>query len=530
MKKPLLCLATVLLLSAGVARADDETVVPRFDINRILLEGNSILRADEVAAVLKKYTGPQKDFGTIQEAIEELESAYRARGYSLVTVILPEQELVGGTVTIKVLEPVLKEIQVTGNTHFSRENILTSLPTLQIGQPPRVSAISENLRAANENPAKKITLQFKTPDKPEDLQALVLIKDQKPWKVALTGDNTGTRLSGYYRTGLLLQHYNLWNRDHIAALQYVTSPDHADKVMIISGSYRIPLYSWGDTIDLFGGYSDVDNGTSQISGTSLSISGKGIVSGIRYNLSLPRFGAYEQKLALGLDYREYDNSLQIVGLTGDYAKDVLAHPLSVTYGGSWSSDVASADGYVGVLHNQPWGGLGQQKDYDLVRSAAKADYWIFRYGFNKLVRPGMGWVFRVSGNGQYTPDRLIPGEQFGLGGATSVRGYEEREEAYDAGFSGSFEVYSPDLAAAARLPKVQFRLLGFFDGGTGYNLRVQSLSGEASANSLTSTGVGFRLGVSDFFSFSLDWGYALAASTNTKRGGNAVHFKGQVSF
>lgn len=110
MKKPLLCLATVLLLSAGVARADDETVVPRFDINRILLEGNSILRADEVAAVLKKYTGPQKDFGTIQEAIEELESAYRARGYSLVTVILPEQELVGGTVTIKVLEPVLKEI------------------------------------------------------------------------------------------------------------------------------------------------------------------------------------------------------------------------------------------------------------------------------------------------------------------------------------------------------------------------------------------------------------------------------------
>ena len=142
----------------------------------------------------------------------------------------------------------------------------------------------------------------------------------------------------------------------------------------------------------------------------------------------------------------------------------------------------------------------------------------------------MDWVFRVSGNGQYTPDRLIPGEQFGLGGATSVRGYEEREEAYDAGFSGSFEVYSPDLAAAARLPKVQFRLLGFFDGGTGYNLRVQSLSGEASANSLTSTGVGFRLGVSDFFSFSLDWGYALAASTNTKRGGNAVHFKGQVSF
>lgn len=525
MRTQLVGLCLWFVIGASGAWAED-TAVPRFDISRILLEGNTILNSEEVAALLKKYAGPQKDFGTIQEAMDELEGAYRARGYTMVTVILPEQELVQGTVTIRVIEPVTREIVVEGNQHYSRANILNSLPTLKVGAPPQVSAISENLRAANENTAKKLTLQFKPQERPEDLRAVVQVKDQKPWKVSLGGDNTGTRQSGYYRLGLSLMHANVWDLDHVAALQYITSPDHVEEVKIISGSYRIPFYSLGDTIDFFGGYSDVDNGTAQIYGSNLAISGKGIVSGFRYNLSLPRSGAYEHKLSIGMDYRQYDNTVQFLGV--DLAKDVVAHPFSLTYGASWSGDWLTADGYLGVLHNEPWGGLGQQRHFDQIRSEAQAEYWILRYGFNKIVKLPQDWALRVTGNGQYTPDRLIPGEQFGLGGATTVRGYDEREEAWDAGFAGSVELYSPDVAKLLEIPHSQFRLVGFFDGGAGYNLRIQA--GEAEANSLRSVGVGFRLGVGEYFSFNLDWGYALDGSTSTRHADSAVHFKGTLMY
>ncbi|MBL8880785.1 MAG: DUF58 domain-containing protein, partial [Phycisphaerales bacterium] len=37
------------------------------------------------------------------------------------------------------------------------------------------------------------------------------------------------------------------------------------------------------------------------------------------------------------------------------------------------------------------------------------------------------WQLRTRVNTQWTPDALVPGEQFGMGGAQSVRGYEERE-------------------------------------------------------------------------------------------------------
>lgn len=533
MKKLFLPTLFTIIFSASPALAE-ETIVPHFDLHKIRLEGNSLLSDSEVANTLTKFTGSQKDFGTLQEAMDALEQVYKKKGYNMVTVILPEQELTDGEIFLQVIEPKVKKISLKGNKHFSHENILATLPTLQVDQPPRLSEISKNLRAANENPSKKITLQFKSLEKPEDLNAQLQVVDEKPWKVALTGDNSGTRQSGYYRMGLTLQHANLWDLDHVASLAYSTSPDHADKVTIVSGSYRIPLYGLGDTIDFFGGYSDVDNGTSQISGTDLSVSGKGIVSGARYNLTLPRFGAYEHKLQLGMDYRRYDNTVLWNGT--DLADDVVAHPFSVTYGGSWSDDLQSIDGYAGVLHNQPWGGKGKQRHFEAQRSGAAADYTIVRYGFNTMRRLPAQWLFRVFANGQYTPHRLISGEQFGLGGANSVRGYLEREESYDGGFGGSVELYTPDLAPVAKLPKTQLRLVGFFDAATGYNLRTQP--GELGHNTITGTGAGFRLAVADYFSFSLDWGYALDKGKGyksptfnpTKRGNHAVHFKGAIMF
>lgn len=525
MNKPLLALAAGLFFCVANVNAE-ETIIPRFDINNIILEGNSILPAQDVAEILKKYHGPQKDFSTLQQAMEELESACRKRGYSMVTVILPEQELERGVVTFNVIQPVVKEIQVEGNRHYSRDNVLRALPTLKTGVPPRTSAISENLRAANENPGRKLTLQFKSGDKDTDLTAQLKVKDQKPWKLTLSGDNTGSDATGEYRTSLGFQHFNLWDRDHVIALQYITSPDHFEKVQIGSGSYRLPLYGWGDTVDIFGAYADVDSGTNQVSGTDIKVSGKGIIAGIRYNMNLPRYAEYEQRLVAGMDYRLYDNSVVFLGQ--ELAKDVVAHPLSLTYGGSWTTEPLVLEGSLGMLYNIPWGGQGQKTDFNLVREDSTANYLIARYGLSALVRPGADWIVRLSGTGQYSDDRLIPGEQFGLGGSTSIRGYQEREESWDNGISGTAEIYSPDLARIADFKQVQLRLVGFYDAGYGYNQRPNSF--ELRDHNLAGTGAGVRLGVGEYLNFSLDWGHALSTSTTTKSGENRVHFRASVSY
>ncbi|NJD39209.1 MAG: ShlB/FhaC/HecB family hemolysin secretion/activation protein [Geobacter sp.] len=524
MKKSLLVLVAGLLLGSGTVLAE-EAVVPRFDLQRIFLEGNTILPADEVARILNKYTGSQKDFGTLQEAMDELEAAYRKRGYTLVTVLLPEQELERGTVIFSVLEPTVKEIVVDGNQHYSRENILRALPTLKAGQPPKTSAISENLRAANENPGRKLTLQFKSGEKDTDLTAQVKVADQKPWRITLGGDNTGNSSTGYYRTSLALQHFNLWNRDHVIALQYITSPDHFEKVQIGSGSYRLPLYNWGDTLDIFGAYSDVDSGTVQVSGTDIKVSGKGMISGLRYTMNLPRAAEYQHKLVGGMDYRSYDNSARQQG-GEDQAKDIVAHPLSLTYGSSWSNEYLSLDASVGLLYNIPWGHKGEKKDF--TSQLKDGNYLISRYGLSAMIRPGADWIVRLAGSGQYSGNRLIPGEQFGLGGSTSIRGYEEREESWDNGVSGNLELYGPDLGPLLPLSKSQLRLVGFYDVGYGKNQRPNSF--ELRDHSISGAGAGVRLGWDEYLSFALDWGHALNNSTTTRAGDNRIHFKASVSY
>jgi hemolysin activation/secretion protein len=187
--------------------------------------------------------------------------------------------------------------------------------------------------------------------------------------------------------------------------------------------------------------------------------------------------------------------------------------------------------YLGGIHNEPWGGQGKQEDFHAARSGAVADYSIFRYGINAGAPLPADWLIRTSFNGQVTDNRLIDGERIGLGGASSIRGYEEREDAKDNGFTGSFEVYSPELSRLAGLSRTQLRLLGFCDGGYGYNVRPSrdALPFQRESH-LVSAGAGFRLGVASNFSFGLDWGHAFEASNTTKSGDNKIHFKGILVY
>ena len=117
-------------------------------------------------------------------------------------------------------------------------------------------------------------------------------------------------------------------------------------------------------------------------------------------------------------------------------------------------------------------------------------------------------------------------------------GYQEREEAYDAGISGTVELYTPDFGRIFKVPKTQIRLLAFYDAGYGYNVHLQA--GDNKYNTLDSTGAGIRVQIGDTFNFGIDGAIALrntlnyrnsALDTNPTRGGdNRIHFKAQISY
>jgi hemolysin activation/secretion protein len=526
----LLLLGILLFFASGSFAVDGSQVaVPRFEIKGYQVEGNTLIAQDDLHALLAPFIGTGKDFGTVQEALEKLEEAYRRRGFSMVAVTLPEQEMTNGLIRFKIIENRIRNIAVEGNRFFDQANILRSLPELQQSKTPNIRALSRSLKLANENPAKKIDLQLKNVEMAEEIDAAITVKDERPWKVGMTADNTGDKQSGRSRMGILLQHANIANRDHLLTLQYITSPENLQNVNIYSLGYRIPVYSLGSSLDLIGAYSNVNSGAINVASSDMNISGKGTILGLHYNQNFTRIGPYEHKLTLGLDYRAYQNDVEFLG--NQLGNNVTVHPLSLTYAGTLSLEKMRAGLYLMGIQNLAgsWDGRDTRENFENTRAGAPSAYNMVRYGANLFYVIGGDWQARAVMNGQYTNDVLVPGEQFGIGGANSVRGFREREFASDRGYSGAIELYSPDLFRLAGISAIQTRLLFFYDRG--YVRRNNPLTGETASMEIASIGPGLRITDGKRYSLAADCGFAVdPIDNNTTRWSAACHVSANILY
>ncbi len=503
------CLAVPVVVSAQPAAAPSQPLTPielRFDISRYLIDGNTLLTQQQVDGVVQPFTGRQRDFGDVQRALEALENAYRARGYSAVQVYLPEQELAKGEVRLRVVEARIRGLVVRGNKFFSEENVHASLPSLVAGRSPNSIDVARNLGIVNENPAKQTNVTLRAGDKEGEVDALVDVSDENPKKAFITLDNTGTAATGYYRLGFGYQNANLNDRDSAMTLQFITSPDHLKQVSIYSLGYHLPLYSRGASMDFVVGYSDVDAGTTQTPAGALSFSGRGGVLGARYNQHLDRIAGYQHKLVWALDHRMYRNSCAVGAFgaegCGTAAATFSVSPVSLSYVGTLIGAASQTSAYATGAANIGGGAYGDTEALGRARFGAKARYNILRMGVSHSRALAGDWQVRARFDLQHTDEVLVGPEQFGIGGANSVRGFLERELADDRGHSGSIEVYTPELSGRLGWKDWNLRLLGFYD--IGRTSKVNPQGGDRVHNGIASAGLGIRLAQQKAFNLRFD--------------------------
>lgn len=515
-------LSTTTMPAVAAESADD--AIGAFEVTRYEVVGDALLGAAPIATLLAPYTGRARTFADVQRAMESLEDAYRSQGFSVVKVSLPEQELNQGTVRLVVAAARIGKVQVVGNTHFDSANIRASVPGLVEGKAPNITRISASLRTANENPAKKTVLTLQSAGSDDEVNATLQVVDEKPWAAGLTLDNAGTDKTGKTQISAQLQHFNVAGLDHTLSLQYTTTVEQPGSVHVYGVGYHVPLYAWGDSLDLYGSYSDVDSGLVSTGAFNLLVSGKGTVLGGRYNHNLARRGNYESRLLFGWEQKAYQNNLGYQGF--QLGSDVTVRPLSLTYAGDWSHGAGgSTNYYLTGVRNVAGGDRGSEADFTRIRAGAATGYGLLRYGIGHTQVWPSDWQLRVLLNGQWTQDALVPGEQFGAGGATSVRGYGERALADDQGRVANLELYTPGLCSGGAL---QCRLLAFVD--TGSVTRNNPLPGERRDASITSAGIGVRAAVGRQWSMQMDVAQVLADSDAHSKGDTRVHLKMNLAY
>jgi len=489
-----------------------------FPVTHFTLQGALPIPEAEIQTLLSGLEGKDYGLAGLQEVSQQVEQLIRDAGFAFYRVILPPQALANGKVIFKVVSFALGDVEIKGNSFFDNDNILNSIPELQMGSSPNTQDLSEQIKVASHHPSKDITVVFKQSDTADEIAAKVDVAEHKPYQFSLSANNSGSSDTGKTRLTGAFQYSNLWNKDHIVNGSYTTSPRHASEVKQYGFSYSAPLYKAKGWLTGYYAKSDVDTGTIGFTGASMDVSGAGEMYGLHYLQFLPKVGRYEHSFDIGYDNRLFDNTLIfndfINNTSQDLAADVRSTPLTLLYKGNipWESV------YIG--HHISWSKnleFGSDNDKDAYLASAfsssrddmKSEWDAIRYGvFANMDKKG--WLYRASLKGQYANESLISGEQFGLGGAYSIRGYEEREVSVDVGNVLTLEAMTPQWKG--------LKLVGFYDYGKGrsHNLVITPDSGLQQEWSLASIGMGLRYQWKTNFQASLDLGHTLKDGPTTR--------------
>jgi hemolysin activation/secretion protein len=203
-------------------------------------------------------------------------------------------------------------------------------------------------------------------------------------------------------------------------------------------------------------------------------------------------------------------------------------PLSVTYAGTLTMPSGRLALHAGVSTNLGGGSKGDSAALNQARAGADNHYWVGRAGIDWAQALPGDWQVRARLDAQYADEVLVAPEQFGIGGANSVRGFLEREVANDRGHSGSLELYTPELAPRLGMKDWNARLLAFYDFGR--VTRIDPLPGEQQREGIASAGIGLRLALQKRFSLRLDVAQILEPGGTRERGHWRLAFGSVLSF
>lgn len=491
----------------------------KFEISGFLIEGNTLLPMNRISQTLAPFTGTGREMADVNKAAAALQALYHRAGYAVVQVSAPAQTLVSGKVRLQVVEDKVALIEVKGNTNYSADNIRASLPVLQLGKSIHANRLEAAIALANENAAKQVAVNVQPGAQLGELNTRIDVSEDRVSKWLVSLDNTGSSTTGYTKLNVAYQHANVLNRDHAMSLQYNTSPDALSQVGSLSAGYHIPFYQYGGSLDLIAAYSSssTQNGTTYFAG-------KGTVLGARFNYALAGIGELRHKLIFGADYKATDSAYTSCVAP---CSTVTEQPLSFSYFAQMNRSAFQASGSVSWVSNLSGGAQNSAVNYQSARGTvgtllATPNWRAWRINASGAVPLPKDWQVRAVLNGQHSRNLLLSAEQFGAGGATSVRGYPERVAAGERGYATNVEIYTPDLNRYIALPNHSVRALLFWDNAR-VTLNDEGIATLLPHTYLSSVGWGVRVVHRKDVSLKLDVGWAQRAVSTVPRNDVRAH-------
>ncbi|MCW7537317.1 hypothetical protein OOT46_05555 [Aquabacterium sp. A7-Y] len=527
-----LAVAVLLAACGGAARAQQQTPAEMpaappeavFSIKGFAISGDNPLGSGETSVVLAPFLRADATLAVLQAATAALERALHERGYSLYRVVLPPQAL-SDTVSLTVVRFSLGKVQLEGNgPHFDDSNVRAALPELREGESPNLLKLARETAVANENPSRQLVVSLKQAPEDESIQATVRVKERAPWSAGVVWSNFGTPETGRDRLSVAGSYNNLFNRDHVLGMAYTTSLDEPSRVKQVGLTYRAPLYAAGGV--LFASFTDSDvvgtfgltQGGAEYQTFESTAAGR--TAKIGYSHYFVPDGGYRAYATLAWEDKLYKAS-EVDGVA--LQRDRRSRPLTLGYVGVREAERQRLAYNAELAVNVVTAGGNTLSAYRTENDEIDTARWKALRGGASVLRelPG-GWQAGARLQAQWSPDLLIAGEAFGLGGVGSLRGVPDRVLYGDSGVSLSLEAYTPQWLQGLRAS-------AFVDAGA-LRSHVTDRPERRRKDRLASVGLGLRYAHASGASLNADYGYVVTGSRADSAENPSVPEKGDDKF
>ncbi|MHB2020878.1 MAG: ShlB/FhaC/HecB family hemolysin secretion/activation protein [Candidatus Xenobia bacterium] len=470
----LLSMLLCLFLAVPVAAQE---VLQRFNVSHIDVVGNTVLSETELAPLVKPYEGRPASFQDLLRLAGTLTETYRKKGYFLATATVPPQHVVNGQVTIHVTEGRIGGVMVEGNRTYPKSMLTAPFARLMRDKVAYRPDLDHALSVLESYPNLQVTAVVRKGIDLDTADVVLQVHDTRTAHVGVDFDTFGDPQIGQDHTSLVFGLSSLMTRgDGVdGRVTYVSNPalTNAPLAQVV---YSRPLGEDGSRLSL--GFTSAD---FAVGGNFAVLDLRGNLAEFDLTYTRPAFEENRDAMWLfGYSTKLFSNFV----FAGTPTSVDNIRELNAGYTARWNSGGGSNTGL--VMLSGGLGGLfgGTAAGDPLASRAGASDSFTKVVGYYSRIWPigsNQGFL-RISG--QVADQPLLLGEEFGLGGPESVRGYTQSEVLGDSAYAIGLEFRHP-LDKEARQ-----QLALFVDHGVAYTFNTPA--SQSAMQALTGAGFGWR--------------------------------------
>lgn len=476
----------------------------RFFIKTIELAGCESFTPSDFTDFIKEYENKEVTLTELSMLAKDIERDYLKKGV-IAAVFVPPQEIKEEKVTLRVVEARMGAVRVKKHKYFNNRRLKKYWKIPQ-GDIVKYTDISRSVQMMNKNPDREVRTAIHAGKKPGTIDALLIAKPHFPIHGTFTFDREGAVSTGRARYGFGIRDNN--------ALNYEDS--------VITG------YSFGDHFHGIYAYHNLP----------ISYSGTSVLYGVSHSEAQPGkdFKVYDLRtkaesftISLHQDLYNKDNYMGEV-YAGFDAKDKTVwwnngtlnrdRIRVINFGGNFIKRSMGSIFYYGPQFAQGIPDfLGSEPDENpLASRGAKSQF--SKWNFNTTIRTLLpfnlqqSWKVRT----QFATPKLLPQEQYYLGGIDSVRGYPSGDYLADNVFQTNLEILIPAffMPEEARMPYSQKSLKEDITGVVFVDYGLGGRRDDKKYHNMTGVGCGVRLNLYDMATCRFEWGLPIGDSPITE--------------